>query len=84
MTIRPMRTSSPPDEEWVVIGYRTDDGLDLEYRQEWLVVQTEPEDDTSDSKSLSSKRMPRIGLESYNRPCKKDEAGSICATRRLR
>ena len=38
MTIRPMRSSLPPDEEWVVIGYRTEDGQNLEYRQEWLVV----------------------------------------------
>ena len=34
MTIRPMSSSLPPDEESVVIGYRTEDGQDLEYRQE--------------------------------------------------
>lgn len=38
MTIRPMKLSLPPDEEWVVIGYRTEDGQDLEYRQKWLMV----------------------------------------------
>jgi hypothetical protein len=37
MVRRPMITSLPPDEEWVMIGYRTEDGIDLEYRQEWLV-----------------------------------------------
>ena len=38
MTIRPMRLSLPPDEEWVVIGYKTEDGQELEYRQKWLMV----------------------------------------------
>ena len=38
MTIRPMKLSLPPDEEWVVVGYRTEDGQDLEYRQKWLMV----------------------------------------------
>lgn len=37
MTNRPMRSSLPADEEWVNIGYRTEDGLNLEHRQEWLV-----------------------------------------------
>ena len=37
MTLRPMRSSLPPDEDWVVIGYRTEDGQDLEWKQEWLV-----------------------------------------------
>ena len=36
MTCRPMESYLPPDEDWVVIGYRTEDGQDLEYRQEWL------------------------------------------------
>ena len=27
----------------MVIGYRTEDGQDLEYRQEWLVVSPNPE-----------------------------------------
>jgi C-terminal processing protease CtpA/Prc len=38
MTIRPMRSSLPPDEDWVVLGYRTEDGRDLEYRQQWWVI----------------------------------------------
>lgn len=38
MTIRPMRSSLPPDEDWVVIGYRTEDGQDLELRQQWWIV----------------------------------------------
>jgi C-terminal processing protease CtpA/Prc len=37
LTYRPMRTSLPPDEEWVVIGYKTEDGEDKELKQEWLV-----------------------------------------------
>ena len=37
LTYRPMMISLPPDEQWVVIGYRTEDGQDLEYREDWLV-----------------------------------------------
>ncbi len=32
MTIRPMRMSLPPDEEWVVVGYRSSDGEELELK----------------------------------------------------
>jgi C-terminal processing protease CtpA/Prc len=38
LTIRPMRVSLPPDEEWVVIGYRSLNGEELELKQKWLVL----------------------------------------------
>jgi hypothetical protein len=38
MTIRPMSLSLPPEEEWVVIGYLTEDGKGSEFRLEWTVV----------------------------------------------
>jgi C-terminal processing protease CtpA/Prc len=37
LTYRPMRTSLPPDEEWVVISYKTEEGEEKELKQEWLV-----------------------------------------------
>jgi C-terminal processing protease CtpA/Prc len=53
MARRPMMTSLPPDEEWVVIGYRTQDGLDLEYRQDWLVSSTPLDFSSTDSSAIS-------------------------------
>lgn len=38
LTIRPMRLSLPPNEEWVVIGYRSPNGEELEIKQRWLVM----------------------------------------------
>lgn len=43
LTIRPLSMSPPPDEEWVVIRYRTDSGEGLEIRQDWIVTTKEIE-----------------------------------------
>lgn len=37
LTIRPLIRSLPPQEEWVVITYRADDGRELEVRLDWKV-----------------------------------------------
>ncbi|GAB5463065.1 MAG: hypothetical protein HoeaKO_31560 [Hoeflea alexandrii] len=37
MTIRPLIQSLPPDEDFVLVGYRTPDGQELEIRLNWLV-----------------------------------------------
>ncbi len=37
LTIRPLVRSLPPDEEWVIIGYRSPDGAELEIRIDWKV-----------------------------------------------
>lgn len=63
LTYRPMRTSLPPDEEWVLIGYRTEDGLDLEYRQEWLVSSQRIEFSVP---SVKSEHLFRIGVDLTN------------------
>jgi C-terminal processing protease CtpA/Prc len=63
MTIRPMRSSLPPDEEWVVIGYRTEDGQNLEYRQEWLVVSPEPVGVAKDANSDTSDYSYKMGMD---------------------
>ena len=39
MTVRPMRQSAPPDEEWVVLGYRGADGQARESSIEWRVFE---------------------------------------------
>jgi hypothetical protein len=41
LTIRSMRSVLPPDAEWVVIGYRTPEGEELELKQRWLVFSPE-------------------------------------------
>ena len=38
LTIRPLIIAPPPDEEWVIVGYRTSDGADLELKFDWLVA----------------------------------------------
>ena len=63
MTFRPIIASLPPDEEWVVIGYRTEDGLDLEYRQDWLVYSRDLADVTFDTRSATSTYSYEIGLD---------------------
>jgi hypothetical protein len=40
LTIRLMKRELPPDEEWVVIGYRSLNGEELELKQNWLVMST--------------------------------------------
>lgn len=37
LTIRPLIRSQPPDEDWVVVGYRGLDGAEQEERWDWLV-----------------------------------------------
>ena len=63
MTIRPMATSLPPDEEWVVIGYKTEDGRNLEHKQEWLVVSPNPESKSINANSAESKESYTIGMD---------------------
>ncbi len=40
LTIRYMKRELPPDEEWVIIGYRSLSGEKLELKQNWLVMST--------------------------------------------
>ncbi|HEX6702320.1 MAG TPA: S41 family peptidase [Gaiellaceae bacterium] len=37
MTLRPLRTTLPPDEEWVTVGFRPPRGGNRELRVHWLV-----------------------------------------------
>jgi C-terminal processing protease CtpA/Prc len=62
MTIRPMMISLPPDEEWVVIGYRSLDGNELELKQDWLVFSPEREAGSVDPNS-STKEAIALGID---------------------
>jgi len=39
LTVRPLLLSLPPDEDWVIVGYRTTDGQGHELRVDWHVAQ---------------------------------------------
>lgn len=38
LTLRPLRSSPPPDERWVTIEFRTANGAEYEKRLDWLVL----------------------------------------------
>ncbi len=38
LTIRPLIIALPPDEDWVVVGYKSLDGQEKELKVEWLVT----------------------------------------------
>jgi len=38
LTARSLNVSPPPDEEWVIVGYRTADGRDHELRVNWIIT----------------------------------------------
>ena len=42
LTVRPLRSHLPPDEEWVDLGYVSADGVERELRQPWLVTDNLP------------------------------------------
>jgi hypothetical protein len=55
LTKRSLGTLSPPDEEWVIVGYRTPDGKDDEVRIEWRVFPTLPPEGTGRSGQPNAK-----------------------------
>jgi cytosine/adenosine deaminase-related metal-dependent hydrolase len=58
LTIRPLVRSLPPDEEWVVVGYRGLDGVEREARWDWQVwappASLGVDPDGSDASSLAT------------------------------
>jgi C-terminal processing protease CtpA/Prc len=48
LTLRPLTLSLPPDEEWVMVGYRTADGTARELRFDWQVFTPDPDDGRAD------------------------------------
>lgn len=53
LTIRPLRTSLPPDEQWLVIGYTDGNGVERELRQDWLVAPPLPDAEGVDPDSVN-------------------------------
>jgi len=51
LTARALSISPPPDEEWVIVGYRTSDGRDLDFRADWIVTGL-PEEGTINPEAL--------------------------------
>ncbi len=62
LTIRSLTTSLPPDERWVVVGYRTDAGEDLELRVDWLVNRPLP-DSGSVNAGRATEAAASLGLD---------------------
>jgi C-terminal processing protease CtpA/Prc len=56
LTIRPLETSMPPDEAWVDLTYRSENGTTLTLTQEWLVYKS-GEDGTPLLTSKSTRKM---------------------------
>ncbi len=42
LTVRPLVTHLPPDEEWVTVSYAGTDGVEREGRQKWLITENLP------------------------------------------
>jgi hypothetical protein len=55
LTKRSLATLPPPDEEWVIVGYRTSKGKDDEVRTEWKVFPILPPEDGSEPGQPGSK-----------------------------
>lgn len=53
LTIRPLISSLPPDELWVIIGYLDLNGEEHEMRQEWLVSPELPDVEGVDANAVS-------------------------------
>src|SRR5262249_55467108 len=53
LTARPLIVSPPPDEETVIVGYRTPSGRQHEMRVEWLGTELPPETNVAAARDLS-------------------------------
>ncbi len=62
MTVRPMAMSLPPAAEWVVVGYRTDDGQAHEVRLPWFVFRPDEMADGAEP-DTASEVQTAIGLD---------------------
>jgi hypothetical protein len=62
LTIRPLFISLPPDEEWVIIGYRSHDGEEIEIKQKWLIFAPERGTGTVNPNSFS-KEATALGID---------------------
>jgi hypothetical protein len=60
--LRPLRVHLPPDEEWVTLGYVSEDGEPGELRQQWLIAENALPPFVSTSDGLTAARAA-LGLD---------------------
>ncbi|MGF1607995.1 MAG: S41 family peptidase, partial [Kiloniellales bacterium] len=62
MTVRPMMMSLPPDEEWVIVGYR-DDATEREIRLDWRVFAPDPAPSGAVSSNAKDPLARAVGID---------------------
>jgi C-terminal processing protease CtpA/Prc len=62
LTLRGLRISAPPDDEWVIVGYVDLAGEQREFRAEWSVVDL-PEEESATEGPLSAEAATALGLD---------------------
>jgi endonuclease G, mitochondrial len=62
LTLRGLRISAPPDDEWVIVGYDDLAGQPREFRAEWSVVNL-PEEASATEGPLSAEAASALGLD---------------------
>lgn len=65
LTIRPLTYSLPPDEEWVTLRYRTENGEIKELTQNWLVFPTSQIKTLFSSNGSSAGMATAFGIDHY-------------------
>jgi hypothetical protein len=63
LTSRALRLSTPPDEEWVIVGYRTGDGQLNEIRVDWAVNPPLPSGDLGVEEAMEPTVAAMLGLD---------------------
>jgi hypothetical protein len=62
LTTRAMSVAPPPDEEWVIVGYKDINGEDREFRADWT-ISTLPEEDAGTLPEMSVEAAASVGLD---------------------
>jgi C-terminal processing protease CtpA/Prc len=65
MTIRPLGSSLPPDEEWVTIKYRTPRGAEYDITLDWLVVSITAGRNTKSRKKSGAANRPKLAIDRH-------------------
>lgn len=63
LTFRPLAISPPPDEEWVMVDYRTADGAEHQLRFDWLLFPPPGEDGVDPDAATAHAAAQGIDLE---------------------
>ncbi len=53
LTLRALKSTLPPDENWVIVGFRDSEGAEREMKQEWIVSSLLPRSKAIDADILS-------------------------------